>query len=345
MMWLMRNIFLASLLFLMACSKNEFKLDFNLSHEITENYDVTYYATDIKGGLTIQAVASVREGVCMLDGVTKQPSLVYIERRNSVLPLIVYVKKGNDIKISGESDKPFHWIVEGNDINRELTEWRQKNSRLIEINNTDSLNEAIKIYVEENNASPVSLILMTGYYNRGADEKEYNRLMSTLKDEAKDMKWLEIAARADQFRHRYYNPAQVKGLVFRSNLDGADTLRIDEKNPALLAFWATGNNDKKAIVDSLKKLQKEYHDTVRIIADFCLDPDSLAWRNAIKRDSLDKIKRFWVPVGMADSTIRLLKVNGLPYFIVLSKDGNQSYRGKELKEAISHYRNLMKKEK
>ena len=82
----------------MSCGRNRFTLDFDLNKEVTENYNVDYYATDVNGGVTVQAVASVREGRCVLDGYTKKPTLVYISRRNSMYPLVVYAEKGKKIK-------------------------------------------------------------------------------------------------------------------------------------------------------------------------------------------------------------------------------------------------------
>ena len=335
-----RYFFFISLLFLIACGKNEFTLDFDLSSEVTDNYNVNYFATDLQGGKTIQAVASIREGKCILDGVTKKPTLVYITARNSRFPLMVYVERGNKIKITGKNKNPLEWEVEGNEINKELSEWVGLNLRNLMEGNTDSVNLSIKNYVENHINNPVSTILILCYYNRSVDERGYSELMSSLRGEAKSYEWLNRVGRSDQLYHTYSYPARLESLIMRSVKDGADTLRIDEKNPVFLLFWQTGYDDRKILIDSLKVLEKEIPDSARIIADICLDVDSVGWKNVMKRDSLDKIKRFWAPSGMTDKTIMKLKVQRLPYFIVFDRKGQQYYRGSDLSEAITDYRYL-----
>lgn len=336
----MRYIFFFSLLILTACGKNEFTFQFNLATDVTENYNVTYFATNSKGGLTIQAVASVREGKCELTGVTRLPTISYITTRNSKLPLVIYSKKGEKILLTGEGRDPLGWKVEGNDINLQLSEWRSENIDFLTRNETDSINRAVASFVEENYENPVSTLLMLCYYNRNKDERGYADLMGQLRGEAKNPEWLKVIGRSDQIYHYYYYPARLESMVMRSDKEGADTLKINYKNPTLLMFWQTGYDERKDLIDTLKILEKELPDSALLIADLCLDADSLAWKNAIKRDSLKHVKRFWVPMGMTDPTMMKLRVPALPYFIVFDKEGNQDYRGGELSEAIGEYRKL-----
>lgn len=339
----MRYIFFFCLLALLSCGKNEFTLDFQLEKEITENYNVTYYATDVKGGVTIQAVASVRDGKCELKGITKRPTLVMISNRRALLPLVVVADRGDKIQIKGTDKQPFSWNVTGNTLNDEITLWRLENQGLITTQGIDSINASIEKFVGENPENPVSAILMLSYFRRKDDEKTYNDLMASLRKEARDSQLLSMLARSDQMFHYYSYPAKLHSLVMRSDKEGADTLRADSKNPVIMMFWQSAEGEKKEILDSLKNLGKEFPDSVRIIADVCLNSDSLAWRTAIRKDSIENIKRFWAPLGLADPAIMKMKVNATPYFIVFDKSGEQVYRGKEISEALKDYRELMNK--
>ena len=342
MVRIIRYLFFFSMLFFMACGKNEFELDFNLADNITENYNVTYYATGKKGGLTIQAVASVREGKCELKCATKEPTLVYVTTRKSQYPLVIYAEKGKNIVIEGDNKEPLSWHVKDNEINEALSDWRTDNIKILDSNKTDSVNSAVRNFVETYPEDPVSTILMQCYYIRYINEREYVELMDCLKGVAKNTYWRKMTGRAD-YLYSYENyPARLESMILRSVGKTSDTLMIDEKNPVFLLFWQTGEKDKSAVVDSIKKLIKEVPDSGRIIADLCLDIDSMAWKNAIRRDSLDKIKRFWVPTGLADSTMMKFKVNSIPYYIVFEKTGQQAYRGTDLEEAIRQYRELVK---
>ena len=334
-------IFLLSLVVLTACGKNEFPMEFELAKDVTENYNVTYYATDIKGGITVQAVASVREGKCELKGVTKLPTLVYITKRNSLLPLVIYAEKGKKLLISGENGEPLDWKVEGNEINIALSEWRLKNKEVFAECNPDSVNLAVSNFVKENIESPVSTILLLCYYDRKINEREYTELMGSLKGEAKNTDWLKLIGRSDQLSHSYSFPARLESMIMRSLNKGGDTLMIDKKNPVMFIFWETGYSERKSLIDSIKVLEKEFPDSSRIIADICLDIDSVAWKNAMKKDSLYKdMKRFWAPSGLTEPNVMKLKVNAIPYFIVFDKEGVQSYRGTQISEAMDDYRRL-----
>ena len=336
----MRFIFFFSLLSLMACGKNDFTMVFDLSEKVTENYNVTYYATDVKGGKTVQAVASVREGKCELQGFTKRKTIVYITGRRDVYPLVAVADRGEKIEFTGDTVQPLSWRVSGNPINQALSEWRIENLKTLNTNNPDSINMKVRDFVENHPGEPVSVILMLAYYDRKINEREYADLMYSLKGEAKNEEWLRIMGRADQLTHGYSYPARFQSIVMRSNKEWADTLQADNKYPVILFFWQTGLSERKEIMDSIKSIRKEFKDTVRIIADLCLDIDSIGWRNAIRRDSLDDIKRFWVPMGLTDPTIRKFKVAAVPYYIVFDKEGYQSYSGKDLGEALKDYRRL-----
>lgn len=336
-----RYIFFLPLFLLLSCSKSGFKFDFDLDKEISVNYNVTYYSKDEKGGATVQAVASVREGKCELEGMSLKPTLAYISTRKSSLPLVVYVQKGNVIKITGDEESPLSWNVKGNKINDKITSWRLENKDFLEENISDSINASIKSFVEINPDNPVSTILMLTYFNRDQDERGYNELMGLLEGEAREPLWLDMTARADQMFHIYSFPAKFQSLIMRGSEYGVDTFYADGRNPVLISFWQTGFSDKNVLIDSLKVLEKKLPDSIKNLADICLDIDSMGWRNSIRRDSLKVVKRFWTPLGLNDPTIQKLKVKALPYYIVFDKDGIQDYRGTELSEAIKTYRKLM----
>lgn len=326
------------IIFFTACTKNEFTLDFDLASDVTDNFNVTYYATDIKGGITVQAVASVREGKCLLDGVTKLPTLAYITNRRSQYPLLVYIQHGEKIKITGSDNNPLSWMVEGNKINESLSEWRIDNLETFNSNDRDSIDSAIKYFVEENLDNPVSTILLLGYFNRKDNEREYSGLMGEIRGEAKKEQWLRLISRSDQLYHSYSYPARLESMIMRSNEKRVDTLRINDTNPVFILFWENGYSERKNLIDSLKILEKELPDSSLLIADVNLDVDSTSWKSTIKRDSLQTVKRFWAPSGLNDPTVMKFKVKTIPYFIVFDKEGNQYYRGSELSDAMKEYR-------
>ena len=326
---------------LSACKKNEFNLEFSLSEDISENYDVIYYATDKEGGLTIQAVASVMKGQCQLKGVTRQPTLLYVSSRKSTLPLVVYAERGDLISLSGDNASPLSWKVEGNKINGALSEWRSQNSQVLEKAEPAEVNKIIKEFIEDNTSDAVSLILLLCYYDRGENEKEYARLLNLLSEVNDKDKWIRMAARADQLTLTASYPARIENMVMRSFQGGTDTLRFNGEFPGFILFWQNDSKNRTELTDSLKVILKEYPDSAkRIIADINLDSDSTVWRNSLRRDSVKNIIRLWAPSGLADEAVAKLKVNSIPYYIVFDKDGRQAYRGDDFSEARKAFRKV-----
>lgn len=333
-------IFLLSLLILVGCNKSEFTLQFDLSENVTDNYNVTYYATDIKDGVTVQAVASVRNGKCELNGYTKKPTLIFITKRKSNVPLVAIVDRRQKLEFSGESDNPLEWKVAGNDINDSLSVWRINNFKVLQDNDADSVNLAVSEYVENHRESKISPILMLCYYHRESNERNYIDLMGSLKGEAKNPMWLSIVGRSDQLYHSYSYPASLESIVMRTAGKAKDTLYINHRDPVFFFFWQNNDDERKEMIDSIKALKRELPDTVLIMADIYMDIDSLIWKNSIKKDSLENIKRFWAPMGIMDNKVQKLKVPALPYYIVFDPEGLQAYRGPDLEEAMKEYRDI-----
>lgn len=341
----MFRILRASLLTLLvlatACTKNEFTLDFELEGNISENYNVTYYATAKDGGITVQAVASVMQGKCLLKGVTQLPTLVYITAKRSVYPLVIYAEKGNTIKITGETNRPTDWDVDGNEVNLALSRWRIDNMDDIMGNKPEKVNADIADFIEKDPTADIAPLILLAYFDRNLNESQYSSLMSAIRNAPAKEKWIMLSSRADQLTTSLAYPARIETLVMRSAAGGTDTLRFDGKRPGLILFWQNEVKNKKAITDSLYAISKEFSDTSsRIIADINLDADSTLWANSIKRDSIKNIVRLWSPAGLADRAAMKLKVGGLPYYIVVNNEGIQTYRGDDLKEAIEEFRGL-----
>lgn len=339
----MRQLFFALLLLLLgSCSKNEFYMDFNLSEDITDNYNVVYYASDIQGGKTVQSVAPVMNGKCRLLGVTKLPTLIYITEKNATLPLVVYVEKGEKIILTGNGKNPLEWKVEGNIINEDFSKWRETNLEILTGGNREEINKIVAEFVKDNASKPLSLIMMLSYFDRRLDEFEYVTLMGGLTKISEKDKWLTMAARSDQYDFSLYYPARIKSFVARSITNYPDTITFSSNSPAIFFFWQNELNNKKELVDSMKILVKEFPDSnKRIIADINLDSDTIIWRNGIRRDSLKSTHRLWMPAGLADKDLLKLKVGNLPYYIVFDSLGLQQYRGGDIKEAVSQFRDLM----
>ncbi|MDE6009146.1 MAG: DUF4369 domain-containing protein [Muribaculaceae bacterium] len=344
-MKLIRIIFsIALILLLSGCHKKEFSIRFEVEQTMNANYKLIYYASDKHGGYMRESAAAITNGKGDFKGQTINPTLVYIFTGKKAYPLMIYVERGEEINITGKEKEPLKWDVEGNEINKEWSAWRNENAKILSGADPEKINAVVAKYVIANPENPLSALLLLTTYSRYDDETGFRRLWRDLKGEAADPRWADLAGRADVPQRFVKVPARVKSISFRSMQNGTDTIRPDSVNATLLFFWSNALSDRNELTDSLKALAKEFSDSSsRLIADICLDPDSSSWRSNIRYDSLKNVARLWAPAGLADSKVMLLDVPRLPFFIVLTPDGHQRFRGSEREEAFSFFRSLLDK--
>ena len=340
---LLRLLFLTAFFLLLAgCRKNELEVEFNLSPDINVNYNVTYYARASSGGATVQAVAPVMEGKYLLKVITNKPTLLFITARQAALPLVVYAERGEHLKVTGEEADPLLWNVEGNSINRTISEWRLALGDTLTSGSPAMVNAAVKNFIYAHPSDPASTVILLAYFDRAESEDDYSELWGSLRNEARDLKWARLFGRSDQPGPRINRPARLHSMALRGLGGKTEILNLDSARAALLFFWHPQGSLRREIIDSLKSLSKEYPDSSRrVIADICLEADSTAWRNTIRRDSLSGVTSLWAPQGMADYNFMKLGVTKSPMLIVTDSAGVQIYRGADIKRASEEFRLLM----
>lgn len=343
MISIIRIIFIASLLLLSGCIKNEFSIEFNLPADVTANYKISYYASDKRGGMVIETVAPVVNGKFLLKCKTVNPSLIFLSGSGKQ-SVAFYIERGETLKISGESADPYSWDIKGNELDEQWAQWRKGNAKELALQDPEKTNSLIAKYVTDNPSSPISALMLLTSFSRRDNESLFRRLWLKLSGEARDPKWTSLAGRADQPDNYVKTPGRLRSMAVRSFHHGVDTLRTDSAKASILFFWFSGFPERREYMDSIKSLAKEYPDSAkRLIADICLEADSIAWRSPLRSDSLKNVVRGWAPAGLADSRLMTLLVPRAPYYIVFDSNGKQSYRGSDTKEAFSKFRSLMKK--
>lgn len=342
MIKILRTLSICMLLLSTGCIKNESKLLFDLPEEMNSTFRVMYYASDKRGGMALENVAVIAKGKGELKCPTRNPMLIYLyPATGKVDPIVLYAERGDEIKISGNSPDPSTWAIDGNDMARMLSAWRAANTATLKKNTPADTNKAVAQYVSGNPSSPLSPFLLLTVFSRRDDETLFRRLWYSLDAEALGKNWSRLAARADIPSGSVATPGRLKSMALRSLANGIDTIRPDSADATLLFFWNNGMADRRLRFDSIKALAKEFPDSSsRIIADVCLDPDSLGWRAPLRSDSLERVARLWAPAGLADRRLMALGVPRTPFFIVFSHDGHQRYRGDDISEAFSAFRKL-----
>ncbi len=343
----MSKIFRFSLILILtllcACGKNEFTLKFSLPKDYASNIKLVYYASDKRGGRMIETVATIMGGKGELRSPTSNPTLLYLYAGGNV-PTVVYVERHDEINISGKESNAALWSIGGNRINEDLTLWRNAHATTLLSGTPKEINEAVADYVETNPDNPVSAILLLTAFSRSDNERQFLDLWYNLGEKAEKERWMKIVGRTDMLHSAIRHPGKLLSIAPRSLANGIDTIRPSAVSATILFFWNNGMDKRKDMIDSLKVLAKEYPDSsARIIADISLDADSISWRSPLRSDSVKSIARFLIPAGLADQRLMSLQVTKTPFFMVVTPDGLQVYRGDNVDDAMKTFRYLASK--
>ena len=341
----MSHILRQSLLILLlrllgACGKNESWLRFSLAKDLSSNIRVVHYAANSRGGAMIESVASVMNGKGELRLVMHNPTLIYLYAGGNV-PTMVYAERGDNITVAGSESNPNLWSIDGNEINEELSLWRNAHASTLFSGTQREINEAVADYVEGNPDNPVAAILMLTAYYRSENERQFVELWYSIGPKAEKERWVGMAGRSDMLHTRVGYPGKLHSMTMRSLANGIDTIRPTAADATILFFWNNGMERRKEYIDSLKVLAREFPDSAaRIIADISLDADSVSWRSPLRNDSVKNIARFWAPAGLADLRLMDLQIPRTPFFSVIAPSGLQVYRGSDPAEAMKAFRRL-----
>lgn len=340
------------------CMKNEFSIRFEFPKDYVGNYLVDYYAWNSKRGSWVEAVASLQNGVADVRCGTNLPTLVYIrDASSSANSIVLFAEKGDEIVISGDKPDMNTWKIKGNKISQRWSEWRNKNADVLSKSRDKSTGEkekSIADFVGANKNDKLSTLILLTEWNRRENPDGFLKLWNQIGEDAKSQQFLEMIGCTDLLGVEFEVDAKgnlirtkekkQKQIIVRSRDNGADTLNFSKVKSSLLFFFEDSNSEREEAMDSIKALVKAYPDSAkRIISDICLRPDSMAWVNSIRRDTVQTIVRAWAPHGIADPNIINLGVARHPWFMVIRKDGSDAYSGSDLKDAIAAFRKEMDK--
>lgn len=326
---------------LSGCAKARFSISFDLDPSVNTSYRLQYYAASKKQSLWMEAQVFVKNGKAEQEATTVYPAVVYLFVGSETPSLCFYAERGDKIKITGNGNNPAAWDVDGNRINREWSQWRKDNLKILEKNNPQEINAAIAKYVRENPDKKLSLLLLATTFIRNDDDMLYRRLWDSLSPDLKDDEMMELVNHIDESLTKALPP--LPEGVFRTCGNGCDTLRPAKARASIIFFWRNSDMQRRTALDSLRSLARAYPDSVsRNIVDICMEPDSISWVSGLQGDSLSHTLRVWMPLGPSDKWAVSAAPLATPSFIVADSKGIQIYRGANVEKAALDFRKLMK---
>ena len=245
-----------------SCSKNEFKLEFDLDSSVSGNYRIVYYASDKRTGFMMETIAPVEKGKCETRCITRNPTLVYVFMSGSQMPsAVIYAERGDKIRISGKDRNPALWSIGGNGLNEEWSRWRNDNARAIMSGDAAVINAAVAAYVKAHPDSELSALMMLTDFDRRADENRFAALWNSLGENARTEKTAGLAGRGDRPDAAKASLAQKAGRI-RLHAIGDSLVELDPGMFAATLMYFMRNEDASVAVDmdtlrSLSRLDEE----------------------------------------------------------------------------------------
>lgn len=345
-----------TLVSLASCVGNEFSIAFRFPKEHVGNYIINYYAWDSRKGSWIENVASVQNGVAEVHASTVRPTIVYIRDASSPgNSLALFVERGDEIVISGDGPDMNTWSVEGNDRSELWSEWRRSNASVLSAaggSMTPGKKKALGEFVKANSDDRIAAIVLLSEWNRNDDPEGFLRLWNSIDKDARSQETIGMCGASDLLGVQFTvgadgnlelaAAARLNDLPLRSRDNGMDTLRFGSHRPALLFFYADNNMERRQVIDSLRAVGREYPDSARrIIGVVSLHPDSMAWINSTRTDTVKGLVRSWVPRGLADPAMVELGVSRIPWFVVVGADSRKAYSGPDPAQALQAFRSAL----
>lgn len=333
-------LLVAMLLLLLGCKPANFKVEFRLPADYGATVRLLYYAADKRSGRIMETAVALHEDKGTLECPAILPAVVYVLSPSGQPVLAFYAERGDKFTVTSEESDPLTWEIKGNRISEEWSEWRVGNIESLRTHDPMRINTAVAGYVKEHPTSRLSTLLLLTTYDRRINPSGFSSLWKLLKDDALDPDLIALVSRSDQLGSSLPAAPVLRSFVIRTT-NGTDTLRPGA--PALLYFWHSGESRRSEGIEVIRRLSSELSDSSsRILADICLDSDSVAWYMPLAADSLRHTLRGWLPAGEADTSAMNLGVERSPLFVVADKKGRISYRGELPAEAEAEFRKIMK---
>ena len=320
------------------CIKNQMSISFDLPAEVNTPCRILYYASGKNVGMIRETVAEITQGKGEITLPQQYPGLIYFFSPSRQDPsAIAYAQRGDKLKITGENGNIDEWDITGNKITEEISEWRRKNFELLRGNNVTDINKAVSRYVEANPDSKSAAIILYVYYRRRDAEKEFYKLQLKLgKSVLDDSRLMSALQEADLFTSLPDSYSYPKEIVLAGSDGFADTLTLSKSKKSTLLIFNVSDNDSGIIpMDSIKSLLKR-NQNVGMVELFA-NPDSMVWQRHLKQDTIGELKRLWLPLGVSDSLAIDMGIKRMPYYVLLSPEGKELYRGDDWKEAVKKF--------
>jgi len=323
-------------LLLTACGHSDtFRIEGKLADGSTINLRMIYYSD----GAVMAGITASKEGKFLYEGHVANPALIEIYDNDYRLFGRVVASPGEDIKVTLDPNNQYMIEADGNETNRQWSDFLRTNAEMLNSRNVKARNELIAKYVSDNPDSQVSELLMVTEFDASVAGGALmaDSLINLINPDVRNKGFSTAYA---QMIERVGNKAaneKVAPIPYRKH--GNDTAIF---NPSAKPYNLIIFSDDKSGRDSIKKeLRRLIGQTPRSrydILELSLDMDTVIWSRSTRQDSASWTQG-WAAGAISAQSVDRLGLPEIPYYIVADSTGKQIWRGKSITDASAELKN------
>jgi len=322
---LLYYIALTMMLVLSACHSDKFRIEARIDGIGTQNVQIIYATSE---GVVSDWVTASDDRISY-EGFASELTVVNVLSDGGDLIARLALKNGDDVKFRGAFNDPFNVQFKGSDITEQWQKFTQDHFEEISTSNQPMLDIAIEKFVRENPDNVVSTLLLLYDYGSLRNTKAIDEMLDKIDDKAKPLSLLQTY----QTLRNEQNQTQSNHfyLIDLYNSNGKwSTLRKLSNGYNILWLWSRSDENRYAIVDSLKQLSKTYGKRLKIV-DICIDGDTVTWHNVLRNDSTNW-EHYWAPGGPESKYMTSIVTYTSPTYMLIDSFGAYNYRGASIAE-------------
>lgn len=260
-----------------------------------------------------------------IDTVTS--TLLLINNKTTQVPL--FLNKNEKITIQGNASDLDFLTIGGNIPNEEYTAFQQTLKGLGKPSDK-VLEEKVEEFIRNHHSSLVSIYLLNKYFVQ-KETPDYAKINSLIELMAGNLQDNPVIEQIRTYSEQVEKIVVGKSAPFFSlpNVKGEKITRTDKfKDKYLLIhFWASWDSLSMKTTAKLRKINRDYKKNKKFaMLGISLDIDKQAWKEAIKRDTLN-----WEQVcdfsGLNSGTVTQYAILSLPANVLIDPNGNIVARG------------------
>lgn len=335
----MKHIFATILLTLVLCAcsdSDRFTIRAKIDGLGEQSVTLTYYAD----GAVNQVVAQPdKHGELKFAGRASQPTLFDLTVTSSGEPLVLLpVRNGQHLKLEFPLSDPLAIKVKGSREAEETAEFLSDRATLIKEGRPSELNLRIKEYVLTHRSSLSSTVLMVSRFDCSQAQLA-DSLLNVLDPEVRPLNLIQNFTSVISSSAQSYDSRRITAFRFVGERDSVYSYAPKDQAYTLLIF-PPGGSDRRATIDTLKRLSRDFSQRRLRIVEISLRSDSSAWRHSLRSDSATW-DRVWVPGSASNSMIKRMRISSQPFYIVADSTGTLLLRTGSLREMSRTVRERM----